>query len=985
MPRGTTRHRAVVLDLVVRACALAVLLIGLVVLAGWALKFEALKSGLPGFASMKPNAALALVLAGIALALALQPRSGLRLGCAAAVLMLGGLSLAQDVSGANFGTDQILFRDLPGAAQTVSPGRMSPITAVCLILLGGALALLGSHRTALHRFRDALALLALALALPALIGYAYGTESIYPLPGFGSMALATALALPLLALGILSAHAGGLAAVFTSAGLGGQVARRFLPLALVSPLLLGWLAQKGENAGLFNVQQDIAVFAAAMMLVLVVITGRIAKSLAASDAGHQRAEVSRAQLAAELASLYATAPVGLFMVDTDMRYVSVNQAMAKLNGLTAEQHIGRRLREVSASLLADAVEPQLRQVLTSGRPVLNCEVQGGTVPTSDEHRYWLVSYYPVLAEDGAVRGVHGAVQEITECKQAERLLRQNHDTFFNLIQNAPFGLYIVDAQFRLCQVSRASQKVFSNIVPLLGRDFEDVLRLVWAEPFVSDALGRFRHTLATGQPYAAPNTTELRQNTPDVESYDWKIERITLPDGQFAVVCYFYDITERMQSDQALRESEAFSRSVLKSSPDCVKVLDLKGNLLSMQSGQELLGIEDIQPFLNKSWLDFWRAQDRVLAQAALAAALAGGVGHFVGLFRTLRGEAKWWEVLISPILGANDQPARLLAVSRDVTERQQAEAVLRQRSAQFETLVNEAPLGIYLVDADFRLRQVNPTARPAFGNIADLIGSDFAEVMRILWPAAHAASVIGQFRQTLDSGVACYVAEMIEQRVDRSTTEYYEWQINRIPLPDGRHGVVCYFRDISEGVFAKRQIVESETRYRSLFNSIDEGFCVIEMIFDEHDKPIDYRFLEVNPAFEKQTGLHAATGKRIRELNPGLEAHWFEIYGQVALTGEPVRFTNQAKALDGRWFDVYALRLGGPPSARVALLFSDISARKGSEQALLESNEELTAFNRVAVGRELRMIELKQEVNRLCALAGQPARFALAIEGEAP
>ena len=98
---------------------------------------------------------------------------------------------------------------------------------------------------------------------------------------------------------------------------------------------------------------------------------------------------------------------------------------------------------------------------------------------------------------------------------------------------------------------------------------------------------------------------------------------------------------------------------------------------------------------------------------------------------------------------------------------------------------------------------------------------------------------------------------------------------------------------------------------------------------------PVDYRFLEVNPAFEKHTGLRDATGKRIRELAPDHEAHWFETYGRVAETGEPVRFENEAKALGGRWFDVYAFRLGEPEQRRVAVLFTDITERKRLERTL--------------------------------------------------
>ena len=71
------------------------------------------------------------------------------------------------------------------------------------------------------------------------------------------------------------------------------------------------------------------------------------------------------------------------------------------------------------------------------------------------------------------------------------------------------------------------------------------------------------------------------------------------------------------------------------------------------------------------------------------------------------------------------------------------------------------------------------------------------------------------------------------------------------------------------------------------LFDSIDEGFCLVEVLFEEEDKPVDYRFLEVNPSFEKQTGLIDARGKSMRQLAPQHEEYWFQTYGKVALTGQ--------------------------------------------------------------------------------------------------
>ena len=130
----------------------------------------------------------------------------------------------------------------------------------------------------------------------------------------------------------------------------------------------------------------------------------------------------------------------------------------------------------------------------------------------------------------------------------------------------------------------------------------------------------------------------------------------------------------------------------------------------------------------------------------------------------------------------------------------------------------------------------------------------------------------------------------------------------------------------------------ESEARYRTLFDSIDEGFCIIEMVFDSNCKPLDYRFLEVNASFERQTGMHDAKGKLMRSFAPNHEEYWFEIYGKVALTGESVRFSNEAKALN-RFYDVYAFPVGEGKIRRVGILFNDISERIVTEQKLLAAS----------------------------------------------
>ena len=177
--------------------------------------------------------------------------------------------------------------------------------------------------------------------------------------------------------------------------------------------------------------------------------------------------------------------------------------------------------------------------------------------------------------------------------------------------------------------------------------------------------------------------------------------------------------------------------------------------------------------------------------------------------------------------------------------------------------------------------------------------------------------------------------------------------QENLGPLLAEEPRLAEFFRNYNELIARERQgreeglraeqkrteaaLLESEEKYRTLFESIDQGFCTIEVLFDENERPVDYRFLVVNPAFERQTGIENAAGRRMREIAPLHEEHWFEIYGHIALTGEPMRFENSAEQLH-RFYDVYAWRIGEPAKRKVAILFNDITERRKIEQALRES-----------------------------------------------
>src|SRR6202050_4473894 len=152
--------------------------------------------------------------------------------------------------------------------------------------------------------------------------------------------------------------------------------------------------------------------------------------------------------------------------------------------------------------------------------------------------------------------------------------------------------------------------------------------------------------------------------------------------------------------------------------------------------------------------------------------------------------------------------------------------------------------------------------------------------------------------------------------------------------------------RDITERKRVESALQKSELRYHTLFSTMVEGFCVIEVIFSPEGKAIDFRYLEVNPAFCKQTGMHDLVGNRMRESYPVQDDYWFELYGKIVVTGEPAHVLNEARALTG-FYDIHAYRIGDPELRQVAIISNDSSELKLLDEtrsrlaAIVESSDD--------------------------------------------
>lgn len=412
-----------------------------------------------------------------------------------------------------------------------------------------------------------------------------------------------------------------------------------------------------------------------------------------------------------LRSIFEQLPAGVGVMDRTGAWLLTN---SQIEELTSSAHPSQSTTDVTDPVWDVHGVPLSPEQWPSRRAL-----RGETViPAVEMHRadntgdLWArVSAAPLRDHAGTIVGATTVVQNITSEKAAEQVLRRNAATFATLVEKSPLGIYSVDSQFRIRHVSAGAMPAFRNVQPLIGRDFAEVMHILWPDAFANEAIKIFRHTLETGEPYLSPGLTDLRKDLGAIESYEWQTIRITLADGQYGVVCYYFDTTRLQQANQSLRESEARFREMADNAPVMVWVTEPNGycNFLG-QSWYDFTG-QAPDAGLGFGWIQAVHPDDRQHAQEVFMGASRRGESFRLEYrLRHNNGDYRWALDAAAPRRSESGEFLGYIGSVIDVTEQkgaevalQEAQERLQQWNVQLEQAVNLKTAE--LVESQDRLR----------------------------------------------------------------------------------------------------------------------------------------------------------------------------------------------------------------------------------------------------------------------------------------
>ena len=399
----------------------------------------------------------------------------------------------------------------------------------------------------------------------------------------------------------------------------------------------------------------------------------------------------------------------------------------------AERHphaLGRPVAEVWGDTW-DQVSASFYEAMATGHGFSQSDVPLQIIRHGElETTWWDFTATPIRGENGTVVGLLNQGTETTARVRIAAELRASEERNRQILDSATdFAIVATDLGGLVTQWSEGARRVLGwSEAEMLGQPVE---RFFTPKDVAAGRVAtEMRNALDTGR-----GNDERWHQRKSGERF-WAVGEMTVlrDEGKGAVgfVKILQDRTEQRHAEEQRRADAEFMRGVLASSSDCIEVLDLDGNLVFMsEGGQRVMEVSDFDAIKGCPWPDFWQGQGRTEARAALDAAKAGDTGHFQGPADTMAGNARYWDVRVTPVMGPDGRPEKLLSISRDITTAWHSEQALRELNDTLEQRVREqtrerdrvwrnAQDMIVIIDKTGTFRDVNPAVARVLGWTAD-------------------------------------------------------------------------------------------------------------------------------------------------------------------------------------------------------------------------------------------------------------------------
>jgi PAS domain S-box-containing protein len=476
---------------------------------------------------------------------------------------------------------------------------------------------------------------------------------------------------------------------------------------------------------------------------------------------------------------------GMISFDSDCRMTFFNAEAERICELPREEAIGKKWQDVFAGVSGTRLEEQILTCMRERKPV---EFENYYEPWD---RWYAVKAYPT--PDG---GCAHFFRDITDQKRAEETIAQNQKILFELVERCPFGIYIVDSSFRITSMnSRSQERAFRNVRPVIGRPFEETMNILWPPAVAAEIVARFRRTLETGEPYYSSDFIRPRADIDETEGYEWELHRIRLPDGEFGVVCYYYDSTQLRRTETELaRTAEVLAQ-------------ERERLAIALRTGQ--MGVYEWTPSRNEVWwspetfavfgqdpatfqptveafqelvhpddrADLWKKTQEAVERREL----------FIHEYRIRRpdGATRWVFNQSRVAVSESGEIERITGVAVDITDRKFAQQALVESERRYRVLADAMPQIVYITRADGQKEYLNEQWRTYTGRtvagpdvMKELVHADDLPALFQLWERARTAGHI----------FTC------EFRLRNQCGEYRWFLTRAVPLHDSQGQIVRWF-----------------------------------------------------------------------------------------------------------------------------------------------------------------------------------------------